>query len=276
MSDLGDLVPLRVEITDSAGALANAGAVAITITQPDRTVVGPTSVNPTSTGIYDFTFTPTMAGRHEYRWVATGANASEYKDVFNVDNALSGAIISLEQAKTQLAKTGTADDEAIRGYIRAASDIVNTCCGYTAPTTIVETVNGRADASGRSILVLAKGPVLSVTSIATQMQGLPTIDTSGLVVNADAGTVYLSNWMPFYGPLTVTYVAGRNGAVPQVLQDACALLVQWLWRTRRGGATRQPDQGGQDELVTFKGIAMPAEVAAMLSMSPYTAAPGIA
>jgi hypothetical protein len=70
--DLGDSVPLSVEVKNAAGALANGGAVTVTVTQPDGTPAGPFTVSPTTTGVYDYDFTPTQVGRHQVRWVATG------------------------------------------------------------------------------------------------------------------------------------------------------------------------------------------------------------
>ena len=47
--DLGDVATLAVQIKDSTGTLANAGALAATITLPDGTTTTPTVSNP-STG----------------------------------------------------------------------------------------------------------------------------------------------------------------------------------------------------------------------------------
>ena len=70
--DLGDVATLAVQIKDSTGTLANAGALAATITLPDGTTTTPTVSNP-STGNYQISYITTQLGRHGIRWVATGA-----------------------------------------------------------------------------------------------------------------------------------------------------------------------------------------------------------
>ena len=84
--DLGDVAALSVAITDTTGAAANAGAVALTITLPDGTTTAPIVTNP-ATGSYTAAYTPTQSGRFGVRWVATGVNACAFTDTFTVAEA---------------------------------------------------------------------------------------------------------------------------------------------------------------------------------------------
>lgn len=83
MFDLGDVVPLTVDIRDANGVLAAAGAVTLTITLPDDTTVTPSVVTP-SIGRYQFDYVAPQAGRYVVRWLATGVNASAHVDTFEV------------------------------------------------------------------------------------------------------------------------------------------------------------------------------------------------
>lgn len=87
--DLGDPVALSINIRDAAGALANAGAVVLTVTLPDGTSATPLVTN-AGTGVYTAVYTPTIVGRYVAAWVATGANANAYTTDFVV---VSGAAL---------------------------------------------------------------------------------------------------------------------------------------------------------------------------------------
>jgi hypothetical protein len=99
--DLGDVVPLAVLLTDNAGAAADAGAMVLTVTLPDGTIVNP-AITHGATGSYSATLATTQAGRHTLRWVATGANAAAYADEFDVQAADPGLIIGLDYARAGL------------------------------------------------------------------------------------------------------------------------------------------------------------------------------
>ena len=184
-------------------------------------------------------------------------------------------LIGLDDAKRQLnINSGdSSQDDVVNNYIIAATEIINRECGYSAPTQFTEVTTGRIDASGQSRIVLARTPVLSVQSVTGQMQGLPAVDVTYLVTNPDAGTIYLSNWYAFYGPVTITYTAGRS-EIPPALQTACALIVQSMWETRQGSGARDVMPGLDESGAETQGL--PYEALQLMRMAPYDAAPGIA
>ena len=107
--DLGDPVALSVTVRDAAGALANAGAMTLTVTLPDGTTATPTISNP-STGTYTATYVPAVVGRFVARWVSTGANAAAYSEDFTV---VAGApLLTRSHLETHLQRTISADDQA--------------------------------------------------------------------------------------------------------------------------------------------------------------------
>lgn len=236
MFDLGDPVPLSVEVRDASGALANAGAVTLTITLPDGTSTSPAVVNST-TGVYTATYTPTQPGRHAVRWVATGANATAYTDAFDVAPAASAAIVSLAEAKAHLNITGTTDDEEIRAIVLAASAWVESRVGPVTRRTVVETVTPSPTGS----LFLSHGPVISVTSIAGAYGYAITYDPLTTYLDGDSGVIH-SGFARAFGsyPLVVTYVAGRV-EVPAPVRLATLEVVKGLWDSQRGSAVSTVD-----------------------------------
>lgn len=107
--DLGDPVGLSVNIRDTAGALANAGAVTLTITLPDGTTASPTVTN-SATGTYTATYTPAAAGRFAVKWLATGTNASAFADDFTVIGSV--PLLTRSHLETHLQRTISAADQA--------------------------------------------------------------------------------------------------------------------------------------------------------------------
>ncbi|MGH9249154.1 MAG: hypothetical protein ACRD0W_06525, partial [Acidimicrobiales bacterium] len=86
---VGDVLPFSVTIRDAAGALANAGAVTLTVTKPDGTAEAgsPFTISPTSTGIYDKDIISAQAGRYIGYWLATGLNSGAHTQIFIVRTA---------------------------------------------------------------------------------------------------------------------------------------------------------------------------------------------
>jgi len=267
------VVRLTATFTDSAGALTTPASPVVNVTTPAG-VTTAYAATVDSLGKYHYDYTPTTSG--SYTWWFSGTGVAQLPDILTVTAASSSALVSLADVKAQLNITSSTNDVELWGYIQAATEIINRKCGYTASTVFTETVNfGRADSSGNATAVLSRTPVLTVTSITSQMQGLPTYDVTGLVVNSEAGLIYFSNWFYFYGPVTVVYTAGR-GFVPPALQTACLIIVQDMWRTQRGGGMAVPGQGGNEDSTTPGDYGIPYRALQLMEMTPYDAAPGIA
>ena len=243
--DLGDLVPLRVNVKDSAGAAANASSVSITITAPDATTTSAT-VTPTSTGQYDYTFTPALVGRHLVRWAATGTNASAYTDSFEVNDPAETFIVSLADVKRYLNVTSTTNDEEIRQFILEATDICESMVNqklrrksFTEKCTAVE-----------GSVMLIKQPVTAITSLTENDVALT--ENVDYFVNYRAGIIYRGDttmrrfWRSGVNNITVTYVAGKTEPSPTE-QLLIKETVRHLWRTKRGASPM--GMGGQEEFI---------------------------
>lgn len=263
--DLGDQVPLTVETRDAAGALANAGSITLTITLPDRTTVTPAVTNP-SIGRYQVDYLTAQAGRHRVRWVATGANASAYPDVFNVDLADNGALVSLAEVKAHLNYgTSTTDDEEIRDWIPTATPIIER---HTGKTIVQRTFVDRITTGSTDQLWLNHHPVISLTSIAT-LDGVTTwsVTATDVDIDPDLGVLTLLAGTPWSGRLKVTYIAGM-AVVPDNYSKAARIIVQHLWETQRG--TRGgPRVGGMDDTTAVvMGYAIPNRALELLGPTP--------
>lgn len=238
--DLADLVPLTINITDANGVLANASAVSLTITQPDGTFAVPSVTNP-SPGVYLCDYPPVMPGPHLVRWVASGTNASGFSDTFDVREATPPYIVSLVDAKQFLNITSTANDEELRSFVEAATQMVENVVGpvLLRPVTEVHTRPGQ-------VLVLKQPPAIALVSVtAIQTSGVFTrtqvYDVSLLDLDPDTGIVRRLDGLPLGcrraglppSPLRVGYTAGRR-MVPGSITMAARVVINHLWATQRG------------------------------------------
>lgn len=238
--DLGDVVALGVKITDANGNLANATTVVCTITNPDGSSTNPTVVN-TSTGVYDINYTPSISGRYVVRWVATGTNASAYTDDFTVRDYSQISIVSLDEVKSHLniASTNTTNDEEIRRFIDAATDLCEQYVGCVLgrQTFVSEKYDGNTD-----IIRIRNPRVISITSVYENGVLLTDKDymvdyTGQRLIRLASGTLNVPNWYGVWAPgvqnIVVTYVSGFVISPPAGKQGVLE-TIRHLWQTQRG------------------------------------------
>lgn len=268
--DLGAVVPLGTQVKDSSGALANAGAMALTITLPDGTTSSVSPVSPASTGIYTYDYSTAQAGRHTVRWVATGVNAGAYTDSFDVREAAPPGILSLADAKRHLNLTATTDDDEVRGWIEAVTAGIEGLCG----PVVVRTVTEQHDVRYTRLLALRQTPVLALTSVEPVLTGGTSYTVGDLVVDSVTGIVRRLNGSSFLGPLEVTYTAGRR-IVPAAMTAAARIILQHLWRTQQGPGRPQLGTGDFDvsEPIAGWGYAVPNR--ALQLLEPHRLPPGV-
>lgn len=266
MIDLGDLVPLAVTIRDADGAPTTAATVTLTITRPDGTTDTPAVGNP-DTGVYTCDYQPTQVGRHTARWTSTGPLAS-YVDVIDVRDG-AGLIVSLRDAKRHLNEslTDTAIDEELRGFIEAATPVVEDIVGPVVPRAFTEVHDG-----GRT-LVLDQCPVVSITTVTGLLAGAGSYGPAGLDVDPDTGVVRRVDGGVFVGPLRVVYRAGRE-QVPANIVHGCLEVVRHMWETQRGHSGARPGFGEEEMLPTSSGFTVPRRVFELLH--PHRKAPVVA
>lgn len=268
--DLGAVVPLGTTVRDAVGALANAGAMTLAITLPDQTTVTVSPVPPASTGTYAYDYPTVQAGRHVVRWVASGVNAGAYTDSFDVREAAPPTILSLSDAKAHLHVVSTAHDDELRGWMEATTAAVE----YFTGPVVVRTVVEDHDVGSVTALALRQPPVLSLTSVTPVLTG-GTAYTVDELSASSTGIVRLLAGGQLYGPLRVTYSAGRR-IVPASVTAAAKIILQHLWRTQQGPG--RPQRGLDDfdvtEPIPGLGYAIPNRAVQMLD--PYKQPPGVA
>lgn len=268
--DLGDTVPLTTEITDSNGDLVAAAGVVCTVGLPDGTSVTPAVSNP-STGRFTVDYVATMAGRHTERWTSTSP-ATARSDTFDVRPAAPAYIVSLADAKKHLNKAAgsTIDDEELRPFIEAATEVVEDLAGEAViRRTVVERVTIRG-----SRLALTSVPVVSLTSMVS-LDGAQTFDVAAWDVDPASGIISALPGATACGQVVVTYVAGYQ-VIPARYTQAALMILRHQWDSQRGGTggTRRSPLGGaaEDSFVYSGGYAIPRAAAELIG----PAIPGVA
>ena len=259
--DLGDVVALAVEVRDSAGALANATAVTLTITLPDATTATPVTANP-STGKYTASYTPAAAGRFTARWVATGSNASAYTDTFTVLDPADLGLVGLADIKAHLNITGTTSDEELRNVLLAATtaaeDYLRRPLRRLALTETFYSRNG----NGRG-LVLSRTDLSQITEI---VEDATTLDPDDYDADLNAGVVWRKDCSEWCYPSSVEYVTA--GIDSPALRQAVLELTRHLWETQRGTMPMMPrGVDGMDMFNPAAGYSLPRRVTELLA--PY-------
>jgi hypothetical protein len=228
MYDVGDVVPLGLQVTDSDGQPADATDVAVTIGLPNNTSVTPTpDHDDPGSGRYTVDYVATLEGLHTVAWEATGTNATAYTDVFNV-REITDQAISLTEARRQLRLTTSDRDDDLRLFIAAATVAVE---DHTHEKLVRRTITGERHYRACGHLILNRTPALTITSIAT-LDGVSTWDVSNLDLDPHTGIVNALSGPELYGDLKVTYVCGKR-VIPANELLAVRIITEHLWQTMR-------------------------------------------
>jgi hypothetical protein len=147
-------------------------------------------------------------------------------------------LIDIAIVRAVLGIDGTGEDEALKGYIARASDVISRHCKRVFGLETVEETF-RLDQC-QSELVLARFPVVEIVSVSENGTALVVADD--IEVNMTAGIVtrlhgdrpcYWSTWK-----IVVTYRTGYTlpAEAPEALQQACLQLVKSFYL----GSDRDP------------------------------------
>jgi hypothetical protein len=250
--DIGDQVDLEVYVYNDAGVLSSA-TVVLTVTLPDGTTSTP-SVSTPSTGRYTASYTPAVAGTFYVKWAATAVGGvsgedTVYEDSFTV-SAASNAFISLDEAKSFLNITDTADDDELLAYLEWACTLAERIADTDFSRKTV-TSEKHSVLRCTSSIVLDHRPVLSVTSLSESGTALSasdyTVDNRWGVVYRQAGSYQDTEWVQGRNNVTITYVTGWSIIPPEVRQATLQIL-EHLWENQRGGS---PLAGGFRDVSEF-------------------------
>lgn len=128
--ELGNVVPLAVDVADIEGTPANVTTMVLTVYKPDGTTeVVATTNDPV--GTYYADYSPTIAGAYKAVFAGTGLNQSSERIDFDVvDPAYSVPYVTVDQLKARLGITGTgaADDDELLAACWSASRAIDSMC----------------------------------------------------------------------------------------------------------------------------------------------------
>lgn len=265
MADLGDLIPLGIQVRDENQTLVDADDVVLTIVQPDGVTATPLVVND-DTGMYSATFTPTIYGRHLIRWLVTGPEGA-FTDTFDVRDLSVRSIISLADAKVHMNMKSSLDDEEIRQMLEAVTYAIERHRNETIPlTTYVEPLHNYST----GVIQLDHRPVNRIVSITS---GLTTYNNADWSLDEERGVLYgrgLSKGA------VITYQAGYR-VIPAHYILAAKITLAHIWQTQRlpsvgpqtGFGVRQGTVGNEP-ILTASGLgnALPPRAIELLGPRP--------
>ncbi|NUS74940.1 MAG: phage gp6-like head-tail connector protein [Streptomyces sp.] len=185
------------------------------------------------------------------------------------------ALLTLDEAKAQLDIDGSGQDTELRVYIEGVTAAIEAHVGPVENRPVTETHD--LPASGATMLALHQTPAVTLTSVVALLTGATGYDVSALDLDGPTGTVRRRDGGRLYGPLRITYTAGR-GEVPPTLNLAARIMVQHLWRTQYGAARGLSGVGGGDDFSVTEpivgwGYAIPNRVLQLLE--PYKLPPAV-
>jgi hypothetical protein len=245
--DLGDAVPLRIEVRNPTTDALTSATVSITLTAPDGTSSSPDIANP-STGIYRASPTVDQLGLWVGAWTTSGDVVSVTPFSFSVGPAMVTEYTTPAVVKGMLGKT-TADDrdDLIIQAVAAASRMIDQRCGrrfYADATATPRTFTAHdrhltvGDAQSLRIDDYVTGDDVTVeTKTGFAGTWTPVTGWEPGPDNADADgmpwteVVYQAGWL---GDTTKIRVTARWGwpSVPDGVAQAAALLAARLYRRK--------------------------------------------
>lgn len=247
MIEPGDQIPnLSISLTDSTtGQPADGGAVTLTITQPDQSVVtgsttgaGTLTISHPATGEYTSTYVVVQTGTYTIEWTVSGANAGTFRDTIYVEPNFS--IVSLAEVKAHLGVNRTSHDEMLRLISLMASDACESAEGTNRRwrrRIVTNELHAACDA-----FQLYNAPVMAITSLVSDDVLLSSTDYD---VNLDTGWVYgVNRCSTRRFSVQVSYIAGAT-AVPPIVRNGVLEMCRHLYSAQQGGS-KLPSQPAED------------------------------
>jgi hypothetical protein len=266
-----------------------AATVTCTVTAPDGsspavTVVKGLSDPKTATA----NVLATQVGTYLIVWGVTGLVTGAEQDQFTVV-APTLDLMSLPDLKDRLnmKATDSSKDAKLRGWLRAATEVVENITGPILPRTVVESFAG-----GQNTIVLSAEHVLAITSV-TETYG-PTshllteqplgasVDAYGYTWDRSTGVLTrrsaggsLSSFAGGPGAITVTYRAGLSQISEDVQLAAAELISHWYRKQNVAYRAPSPYGPGEDDGAVMVGNYMVPN-AVMELLEPLRRMPSIA
>lgn len=185
------------------------------------------------------------------------------------------ALLTVDEAKAQLDITGTSHDDELQVFVEGITKALEAHVGPVENRSVTET--HEVPSCGVQLLVLHQVPAVSLTSVTAVLASGTGYNLASLDLDGPTGTVRRLDGGRLYGPLRITYTAGR-GAVPATINLAARIMVQHMWRTQYGAARGLSNIGGGDDFAVTEpivgwGYAIPNRVLQLLE--PYKLPPAV-
>ncbi|MGW1609413.1 head-tail connector protein [Streptomyces sp. NPDC002285] len=183
------------------------------------------------------------------------------------------ALLTLAEAKAQLdIETSTSDTE-LQAYVDGVTAAIEAHVGPVENRSVTES----HQSPGVRQLVLLQTPAVSLTSVVPVLTNGTAYSVASLDLDPATGVVCRLDGGRLYGPLRITYTAGR-GSVPPTINLAARIMVQHLWRTQYGSSRAGSGIGGGDDFsvnepIAGWGYAIPNRVLQLLE--PYKLPPAV-
>jgi hypothetical protein len=246
-------ITLSTTVRNNAGALVDAGTLALTVVKPDATAQTYASPAHDSLGTYHQDIPVAdlgQVGHYQYEWVSTGTGAGESFGDFDVADFLAEtAVLPLQDGKDMLniPQATTAYDAELQAWIASIGTSLE---ALTGGPLVNRTCTERGELDGTcTILQVQQRPVVSVASITPTATGVPADLSPGLDIDAGAGIIRSKLGYRFGlswdAGVTVVYTAGWGTSVPAAFNLFGRIVLAHLWDTQHGPAVR-PSMGGQD------------------------------
>lgn len=274
--ELGQTLVFTVQIVDDNGADADLGGgdPTCTVTRPDGTTTTATVTKP-STGLYWGSLAGSnQAGRWRGTFTGTGTNSGKlpYTDVIDVWPADPRLIVSLADVRAELNHVQDVNDDELRLYIAATTEIVEHLVGAVLVSTEVETFNG-----GKTGVLLSERAA-AITSITVDGVALT---ASEYVADLDSGIVYAGSTSSptcfTFGRqnVVVTYTTGGSSIAPSVITGARTIAAH-LYASSQQSRRGRGRSGDGDGTTLVLGYAIPNAAVEKLSNQRHNRMPGFA
>lgn len=271
--ELGQTMTFVVQVVDDNGVDADLGGgnPTCTVTRPDGTTTT-ASVSKPSTGLYWGNLASTLSGRYRGVFTGTGTNSGKlpWTDVVDVWPADPRLIVSLADVKAELNHTLDVNDDELRLFIAATTEIVESLVGAVLARTEVQTFNG-----GKTGVLLDERAT-AITSVT--VDGVATTD---YVADLDSGIVYAgSSSSPTcftYGRqnVVVTYTTGGSSIAPSVISGARSIAAH-LYASSQQSRRGRGRSGDGDGTTLVLGYAVPNAAIEKLGNQRHNRMPGFA
>lgn len=269
----GQPIYLSTTIRDRTGALVDAGALVLTVVNPDATLTTFNAPTHDSIGTYHQDITAAQLpqnGHYQYTWTATGTGAGVSRGEFEVFDPLEPTILPLDDAKQacNIPTTVTTYDAELQVYIDAITADFETLTGGPA---FNRAISERVPLTGNlTTIAVRQRPLVSVTSITSISDGTA-LTLTDLDIDPNAGIVRRKLGWPFLlwrgAAVQVVYVAGWGTAIPAAFNAAARTYIEYIWASQRGpGQSPVPGIEG----VYLPGMAYMIPALALTMMRPYT------